>query len=58
MEELCFHRALMEVHDLPSFNSEDLLTKEAQIRREKTKEDLGPFLTIFGTNQRALAATA
>jgi hypothetical protein len=30
-----------------------LLTKEAQIKREKTKEDLRPFLTISGTSQRA-----
>jgi hypothetical protein len=32
---------------------QDLPTKEAQIRREKTKEDLRPFLTILGTSQRA-----
>ena len=32
---------------------QDLPTKEAQIRREKTKEDSRPFLTISETSQRA-----
>jgi hypothetical protein len=31
---------------------QDLSIKQAQIRREKTKEDLIPFLTILGTSQR------
>jgi hypothetical protein len=54
MEELCFHPDLMELHDLPSFNSVKICPpKKAQIRREKTKEDLRPFLTVSGTSQRA-----
>jgi hypothetical protein len=34
-------------------HGQDLPTKQAQIKREKTKEDLRPFLTISGTSQRA-----
>jgi hypothetical protein len=45
---------LKETSDLPSFNTEDSPIKQAHIRREKTKEDLKPFLTILGTNQRAI----
>jgi len=28
--------------------------KQAHIKREKTKEELKPFLTILGTSQRGL----
>ena len=53
MEKLYFLQDLLEPRDLPSFNGQDLPTKQAQIKREKTKEDLTPFLTILGTSQRA-----
>jgi hypothetical protein len=39
MGKLYFHRALMEPRDLPSFNGQDSPTKQAQIKREKTKEE-------------------
>jgi len=53
MEKVCFLQDLLEPHDLRSFNGRDLPAKEAQIRREKMKEDLRLFLTILGTSQRA-----
>jgi hypothetical protein len=56
MGKLCFHPALMEPRDLPSFDAVDLPTKQAQIKLQQTKEDLRPFLTILGTSQRAIGA--
>jgi hypothetical protein len=34
-------------------HDQHLPDKQAHIKREKTKEDLRPFLTILGTSQRA-----
>jgi hypothetical protein len=53
MGKLCFLQDLLEPSGLRSFHGRDLPTKEAQKQAQKTKEDLRPFLTILGTNQRA-----
>jgi len=34
-------------------HGQDLPIKQARIKREKTKEEYKPFLTILGTSQRA-----
>jgi hypothetical protein len=53
MGKPCFLQDLLEPSGLRSFNGRDLLAKQAQTKREKTKEEYEPFLTILGTSQRA-----
>jgi hypothetical protein len=38
-------------------HGQDSPKKQARIKREKTKEEKKPFLTVLGTRQRAVADT-
>jgi len=52
MEKLLSFR-FVGTNELPFFNTAELLTKQAQIRRQQAKEEKRPFLTISGTRQRS-----